>query len=99
MSDNIEKLAKELYYMNPNMIEFLIIENLALKSLLHEKGIINPEDYKKHQEKSSELVHKRVNDQIVQWKSSNSKIYDVLKNLQDKANRDDLHSKDDVVVS
>lgn len=99
MSDNIEKLAKELYYMNPNMIEFLITENLALKSLLHEKGIINPDEYNKHQQQASQTVEKKVSEQIEQWKNSNSKIYNVLEKLQDKASQSGLHSKDDVVVS
>lgn len=96
MSD-IEKLVKDSYYMNSNMIEFLIIENLALKSLLHEKGLINPEEYKKHQSQAAQLVEKRVNDQIEEWKKNNPKIFDVLNNLQKSSHL--VHSKGDVVVS
>lgn len=98
MSD-INNLAKESYYMNANMIEFLIKENLALKSLLHEKGIINPEEFKKHQTEASDLVDKRVSDQIEDWKNSNPKIYEILKNMQEKSSTNITHSKDASVVS
>lgn len=84
MSD-VDALAKEAYYVNANMIEFLLKENLALKSLLHEKGIIDPNDFKIHQAKASELVDKRVGDQIEDWKNSNPKIYDVLSKLNKKS--------------
>jgi hypothetical protein len=79
-----EKLVKDSYYINSNVIEFLIIENLALKSLLHEKGIVDPEEYKKHQIQAAQLVEKRVSDQIEQYKKNNSKIFDVLNNLEQK---------------
>lgn len=51
-----EYAASLAYYLKPEMIRFLLIENLALKSLLHEKGIIDPEEYKKHQTKSADIL-------------------------------------------
>lgn len=93
-----EKLVKDSYYINSNMIEFLIIENLALKSLLHEKGIVNPEEYKTHQIQAAQLVENRVNEQIEQYKKNNSKIFDVLNNLGEKSNHL-VHSKNEPVVS
>jgi len=97
MSDT-EKLIKDSYYINSNMIEFLIIENLALKSLLHEKGIVDPEEYKKHQTQAAQLVERRVSEQIEQCKKNNSKIFDVLNNLGEKSNHL-IHSKNEPVVS
>lgn len=98
MSD-IDALAKEAYYVNANMIEFLLKENLALKSLLHEKGLIDPNDYKKHQAQASELVNKRVNSEIEEWRNSNPKVYEILKNMQEKSSSNINRSKNSSVVS
>lgn len=93
-----EKLVKDSYYINSNVIEFLIIENLALKSLLHEKGIVDPDEYKKHQIQATKLVEKRVSDQIEQYKKNHSKIFDILNDLGEKSNHL-VHSKNEPVVS
>lgn len=98
MSD-IDALVKEAYYVNANMIEFLLKENLALKSLLHEKGIIDPNDYKKHQTQASDLVNKRVNSEIEEWTNSNPKIYEILKNMQEESFRNINRSKNSSAVS
>ena len=62
------------------------------------KGIVNPEEYKKHQIQAAQLVENRVNEQMEQYKKNNSKIFDVLNNLGEKSNHL-AHSKNEPVVS
>jgi hypothetical protein len=78
MNLNPDKIAKDAYYINAEIIRFLMIENLALKALLHDKGIISPEDYKKRQKDATEMVDLKVNNQIEEWKRSNPKVMELL---------------------
>jgi uncharacterized HAD superfamily protein len=57
--------AAEAYYLNPKMVRFLLTENLALKSLLHEKGLITPEEFKKHQEQAAAIIEIKEREQMV----------------------------------
>lgn len=65
-----DKLLKEAYFMNPEMIRFLLVENLALKTLLHEKNLFAPEEYKVHQERASAILQNKVNQQVEIWKKT-----------------------------
>lgn len=76
MKKNVDDLFKESYYLNENVIRFLMIENLALKAILHEKGLLDPDQYKKFQTEASKLVDDRVATQIEVWKKSNPKFCD-----------------------
>ncbi len=72
MSDKALKLAKSSYYINPEMIRFLVIENLTLKVLLAEKGIFTPEEFKKAHESAAETVNAKVDAQLQEWMKVNS---------------------------
>ena len=61
----ILKLAANSYYVTPDMIKFLLVENLALKSFLHEKGLLSPDDYKKHQENARMILSAKEQDQML----------------------------------
>lgn len=98
MKKNIDDLFKESYYLNENVIRFLMIENLALKATLHEKGLLDPEQYKKFQAEASDLVDKRVNNQIEEWKKSNPKLVEMLVSSDDTTQAF-VPSKDAVVAS
>jgi hypothetical protein len=63
----ILQAASEAYYLNPTMIRFLLIENLALKSLLHEKGLISPEEFKKHQEQAAKIMAMKEGQQLMTY--------------------------------
>lgn len=55
------------YFLNPEMIRFLLIENLALKTLLHEKGIVDPQEFKTSQQKSESILDQKVRAQLQNW--------------------------------
>ncbi len=61
---NFSKVAETNFFVNSEMIKFLVAENLALKNLLHEKGIITPEEFKASKEKADNILTARVNSHI-----------------------------------
>ena len=64
--EDIERIATEAYFMKPDMVKFLLVENLALKTLLHEKGLINTKEYEEHQKKAAELLEEKTRLQIAE---------------------------------
>lgn len=64
--EDIEKIATEAYFLKADMIKFLLVENLALKTLLHEKSLITSEEYQDHQKRAAELLEERTKAQIAE---------------------------------
>lgn len=86
MTDQIERLANESYFMTSDMIRFLLIENLALKTLLHKKGIIEPEEFKQFQLDAAKILDTRVQDQIESWKRDHPELIGKIKSIQESQN-------------
>lgn len=59
-------VASEAVYLNADVIKFLLAENLALKSLLHSKGLLTPEEFSKHKAKSMEILESSMKAKIVE---------------------------------
>ena len=64
---DILKAASNAYYLNASMIKFLLVENLALKTLLHEKGLITPDEYKKYQEHAGAILAMKEESQMLEY--------------------------------
>lgn len=64
---DILKAASNAYYVNASMIKFLLVENLALKTLLHEKGLITPDEYKKYQEHAGAILAMKEEGQMLAY--------------------------------
>lgn len=64
--EELERIATDAYFMKADMVKFLLVENLALKTLLHEKGLINSEEYQEHQKKAAEILEERTKAQITE---------------------------------
>lgn len=79
----ILKAASNAYYVNASMIRFLLVENLALKTLLHEKGLITPEEYRVYQEQAATILNMKEEKQML----------DYFKRLLENPNRE-THSTD-----
>lgn len=62
--EHILQEAKRAVYLQPEMIEFLLVENLALRTLLHEKGLITPEELQEHTKRAKEILEASVMDKI-----------------------------------
>lgn len=64
--DDICKVASDSYYINADMIKFLLIENLSLKSLLHDKGICTPDEFKEYHKQAAETLEVKANKQMIE---------------------------------
>ena len=67
-SEDLERLAIESYYINSDMIRFLLIENLALKNMLYKKGMFTVEELETSKKESVEIFDKKVIGQIEELK-------------------------------
>lgn len=67
---DINKHARENYLKQPNLVEFLLAENLALKSLLHDKGLLTPEEFKEHKSRSQAILNEIIFEHIEAWKKA-----------------------------
>lgn len=65
---------KKMYFLNADMVEFLLTENLALKTLLHEKGLMTPEEFKKHRTLAEQILSAKVEKQMEEWASRNPEM-------------------------
>lgn len=75
----LNKMARESYFKQPEMIEFLLAENLALKVILHEKGIINADDFKKYKIDAEKILKKKTEEHIENWKKMHPKMVHLFK--------------------
>jgi hypothetical protein len=66
--DKMESMARDSYFRQSEMVEFLLVENLALKTLLHEKGIIDKEEYKVCQKRAEAILKEKTTAYIEEWK-------------------------------
>jgi hypothetical protein len=95
MQPDIEKLAQDAFYLNPEMIKFLLIENLALKMALHNQGNLVVEQFNNYKKEATEVLEKQAKQKIEEWKKSHPQIADILQNMK----RDSIRSEDPPVVS
>ena len=61
------KVAQESFYLNPDMIRFLIIENLALKTLLANKNVFSPEEFQEAKSQAELVMQEKEQVQIKQY--------------------------------
>jgi len=66
IEQDLKNIALEALYMKPEMIQFLLVENLALKTLLHDKQIISPEEFKRYKEKAAEILELGMREKLAQ---------------------------------
>lgn len=64
--DDLYKVASDAYYLRPEMVKFLLVENLALKTLLHEKGLYTPEEFREYQKQAAETLEVRAKQQMAE---------------------------------
>jgi|LSQX01.2.fsa_nt_gb hypothetical protein len=64
LGQDLKRIAAESYFINPQMVRFLLIENLALKSLLHDKGLISPEEFAEHHRRATEILDAKTEEHL-----------------------------------
>lgn len=83
MDKDLEKFARDAFYLNPDMIKFLLIENLALKLLLHKQGIVKPDEYAQFQKEAAEVLEKRANEKIEEIRKSDTSVAKIFESNSD----------------
>ena len=75
------KIAAEGYYRKPEMVKFLLVENLALKSLLFEKGMFTAEEFQEQVDQARSILDAEVQRQLDEWRRNNPKenvLFEIL---------------------
>jgi hypothetical protein len=70
-SNPIDKVAREKFFWQTEMIQFLLAENLALKSLLHEKGLLTPDEFAEHKKRAELVLKAKIDQHVEAWKKAN----------------------------
>lgn len=83
----MKDLANQAYYLKPEIIKFLLAENLALKILLHDKGIITAEEFANYQQKSMSILEEKVNQEIEDWKKKHPKEAQIMDSMDKISSR------------
>jgi hypothetical protein len=78
----MKDLANQAYYLKPEIIKFLLAENLALKILLHDKGIITAEEFANYQQKSMSILEDKVNQEIDDWKKKHPEQAKIMEDME-----------------
>lgn len=78
------KVASDTYYRKPEMVKFLMIDSLALKLLLREKGLITAEELEKAKREASVILETEVRRQIEEWRRRNPQQSTLLNVLASK---------------
>jgi hypothetical protein len=71
MGTEIKDVAYNAFYKQPEMVRFLLTENLALKMLLMEKGLLDPEEFKQCKVAAERTLDKKAAEFVDDWKKAN----------------------------
>lgn len=74
MPIDIDKIAKDHYFKQTEMVRYLLAENLAIKMFLYEKGILKPEEFKQYQKMAEETLQLKVEKHVEEWKKANHEM-------------------------
>lgn len=78
------KVALDIYFRKPEMVKFLMTDNLALKLLLREKGLITAEELEKAKKEAAAILEAEVRRQIDDWRTRNPQQSTLLNVLATK---------------
>jgi|694.fasta_scaffold08002_27 hypothetical protein len=83
MHTDIDKIAKGAFYLNPDMIKFLLVENLALKMILYKQGIIKPDEFAQVKKESTEIFERQANQKIQELKAQHPSVSELFKSHEE----------------
>lgn len=98
MDADFDKMAKDGFYLTADMVKFLLIENLALKLVLHKNNLLKLEDFAKHRQDASDIMDKTANEKIEEWKKANPQMVELFRTIKTQQG-DPVQSEDQPVVS
>lgn len=78
MAIDVDKAVFDSYFGNPELVRYLLIENLILKTILHEKGLMTLEEFEICKKRATELFDQKSKDQMLNWKHQNESLLNAL---------------------
>lgn len=60
----LTKVAEHGYFVNSDMIKFLLAENIAIKTLLCEKGIVSPDELAEAKQNAVNLLEQKTKTEV-----------------------------------
>lgn len=78
MSD-IDRKLKEEYYLTPEMIRFLLADNLAMKQMLLSQGTFDVDSFNCFKEQAEKKLDAKVDAQLAKWKAEHPEILEAVK--------------------
>jgi vacuolar-type H+-ATPase catalytic subunit A/Vma1 len=87
MGIDIDKVARDHYFKQADMVRYLLAENLALKMFLYEKGILTPEEFKKYQTMAEDTLRIKVERHVEEWKKANHEMIRLMNEAADAASQ------------
>lgn len=79
---DIDKIARSAYLMKPEMIEFLLVELLALKLYFHDYGDLEPNEYKVYVQRAKDKFESKTKAHISKWKEENKDFIQEMLNRE-----------------
>lgn len=79
--EELLNVLSDSYYTKPETARYLLIENVAIKALLFDKGLMTIEEYQKYIDQAQVLIEEKVKRQIEEWRKNNPKesvLFDIL---------------------
>lgn len=68
---DINKIASDWHYKQTETVKFLLAENLALKMLLFDKGILDPKVFEDYKAQATETLKMKTDKFVEDWKKAN----------------------------
>lgn len=81
MTDKISEIAERQYYQQPGMIKFLLAENLALKMLLHDKGLLDPKAFETYKKQAADTLQLKTDSFVETWKKDHPDVVQKLEGV------------------
>lgn len=78
MATEFEKIAADAYFMKSEIIRFLLVENMAMRQMLFEKGVIDDKEFAVYKTKATEILDAKVKEQLSQWQQAHPDLYFAL---------------------
>ena len=91
----VYKMASDGYFRRPEMVKFLMIDSLALKLLLREKGLITAEELEQSKKDAAKFLEIEVRRQIDEWRKQNPQEATLFNIIAAKRGSDARRKPDD----
>lgn len=69
---------RENYLRQPELVRFLLVDNLALKTVLHARGLMTPDEFKQARAEAERLFDAKMAEQLEAWGREHPDVTELL---------------------